>query len=121
LGSCALGAAGGFLAGDAYNKLQSDRASGERKDGKPCEGKAGDTNPALVEAVGKVADGAATIGKLGVQGAFGIGLIGAGAGVSSLASVGCGIAGAFAGIYLGTGDLTSAIEGVKGISVIIKP
>jgi RHS repeat-associated protein len=119
-GACALGAVGGFLAGDAYNKLQGDRSS--KSSGKPCDGdKAGDTNRPLVDQAGKFADGASALGKLGAQGAFGLALIGAGGKVSGLASAGCGALGALGGIYLGTGDLTRAIEGVKGISIIIKP
>jgi uncharacterized protein RhaS with RHS repeats len=123
-GACALGAVGGFLAGDVYNKLRGDRASqsSSSSGGKACEGdKAGDTNRPLVDQAGKIADGTSALGKLGAQGAFGIALIGAGGAASKLASTGCAALGALGGIYLGTGDLTRAIEGVKGISIIIKP
>lgn len=119
-GACALGAVGGFMAGDAYNQLQGDRSS--KSSGKSCDGdKAGDTNRSLVDQAGKIADGASALGKLGAQGAFGIALIGAGGAASKLASTGCAALGALGGIYFGTGDLTRAIEGVKGISIIIKP
>ena len=119
-GACALGAVGGFLAGDAYNKLQGDRAS--KTSGKACDGdKAGDTNRPLVDQAGKFADGFGSLGKIGAQGAFGVALIGAGGAASKLASTGCAALGALGGIYLGTGDLTRAIEGVKSISIIIKP
>ena len=119
---CAAGLAGGYLAGDAYVKAQADRqAARSSKSGSSCEAsKAGDTNPALSDAAGKVADGMNSIGKYGVQYGVAAGLTLAGATAGGFIGVGCGVAGALLGAYLGTGDVTRAIEGAKGVELIIK-
>jgi len=119
---CAAGLAGGYLAGDAYVKAQADRqAAKSSKSGSSCEaGKAGDTNPALSDAAGKVADGMNSFGKYGAQYGVAAGLTLAGATAGGFIGVGCGVTGAFLGAYLGTGDVTRAIEGVKGVELIIK-
>jgi hypothetical protein len=107
------------LAGDAYVKAQADReAAKSGESGSSC--KAGDTNPALRDRAGKVADGMNSFGKYGAQYGVAAGLTLAGATASGFIGVGCGVAGAFLGAYLGTGDVTRAIEGVKGVEVIIK-
>jgi RHS repeat-associated protein len=117
--SCGAGLAGGYLAGDLYNKLQGDRAT-KNAGSKPCDSNLGDANRPLVDQAGKVADGAVALGSRGAQGAVAAALIGAGAKTSGLIGVGCSAAGAFLGVYLGTGDLSRAIEGIKGVELVIR-
>jgi hypothetical protein len=116
---CASGLAGGFLAGDAYVKAQAERQAA--KGGKlGCDGgKAGDTNPGLVDGAAKVSDALNSFGKLGTQSAVTLGLIGAGAKTSGVVGIGCAAIGGFLGAYLGTGDVTSGMEGIKGVEIII--
>jgi RHS repeat-associated protein len=118
---CASGLAGGFLAGDAYVKAQADRQAA--KSGKSsCEAnKAGDTNPGLVDAAGKVSDAMNSFGKVGTQGVIAAALIGAGAKTSGFIGIGCSAVGGFLGAYLGTGDVTRAMDGIKGVEIIKRP
>ncbi len=117
---CASGLAGGFLAGDAYVKAQADRQAA--KSGKSsCEAnKAGDTNPGLVDAAGKVSDAMNSFGKVGTQGVVAAALIGAGAKTSGFISIGCSAVGGFLGANFGNGDVTRAMDGIKGVEIIIK-
>jgi RHS repeat-associated protein len=117
--SCAAGLTGGYLAGDLYNKLQDDRAA-KGSDKKPCESNLGDSNRPLVDQTGKVVDGFMALGSRGAQGAAAAALIGAGAKSSGLIGVGCSAAGAMLGVYLGTGDLNRAIQGINGVGIVIR-
>ena len=116
---CGSGFVGGFLAGDAYVKAQADRQT--TTGGKSCEGaKAGDTNPGLVNGAGKVSDALTSFGKVGTQSVVSLGLIGAGAKTSGFVGIGCAAAGGVLGAYFGTGDVTRAMEGIKGVQIILK-
>jgi RHS repeat-associated protein len=108
---CASGMAGGFLAGDAYVRAQQDRQDAKQARqaaGKSCENKGGDTNPGLVDGIGKVNDGMSSFGKLVTQGAVSAALIGAGAKTSGVVGIGCSALGAYLGAYLATGDASRA-------------
>ncbi len=117
---CGSGLVGGFLAGDAFVKAQADRQAA--KSSKPsCEAdKGGDTNPGLLDGAGKVSDAVNSFGKVGTQGVFAAALIGAGAKTSGFVGIGCSAVGGFLGAYFGTGDVTRAMEGIKGVEIIIK-
>lgn len=67
-----------------------------------------------------MSDAMNSFGKVGVQSVVTLGLIGAGAKTSGLVGLGCAVVGGFLGAYYGAGDLTNAMEGVKGVEVIIK-
>ena len=119
LGGCALGAIGGYLAGDQYVKAQAERAMA--KSGKSgCDSKLGDSNPALTDAVGKLNDAVNAFGSMGARGAVGIARVGAGGAVSGIAGIGCGAAGAYVGATFGTGSFATALEGIKGVRLEIK-
>ena len=117
---CGSGLAGGFLAGDAYVKAQADRQAAKSSKSSCEANKAGDTNPGLVDGVGKVSNAMSSFGKVGTQGVIAAALIGAGAKTSGFVGVGCSAVGGFLGAYFGTGDVTRAIDGIKGVEIIIK-
>jgi RHS repeat-associated protein len=117
---CGAGLVGGFLAGDQFVKSQADRHAAAKGGTSSCEGKAGDTNPGLVDGAGKVADAMNSFGKVGTQGVVAAALIGAGAKTSGFVGIGCSAVGGFLGAYFGTGDVTRAMDGIKGVQIIIK-
>jgi hypothetical protein len=117
---CGSGLVDGFLGGDAYVKAQADRQAAKSSKSSCEANKAGDTNPGLVDSVGKVSDAMNSFGKVGTQGVIAAALIGAGAKTSGFVGIGCSAVGGFLGAYLGTGDLTRAVEGIKGVEIIIK-
>jgi RHS repeat-associated protein len=117
---CGAGLVGGFMAGDAFVNAQADRHASAKGGTSSCEGKAGDTNPGLVDGAGKVADAMNSFGKVGTQGVVAAALIGAGAKTSGFVGIGCSAVGGFLGAYFGTGDVTRAMDGIKGVQIIIK-
>jgi len=117
---CGSGLVGGFLAGDAFVKAQADRQAAKSSKSSCEANKAGDTNPGLVDGAGKVSDAMNSFGKVGTQGVIAAALIGAGAKTSGFAGIGCSAVGGFLGAYFGTGDVTRAMEGIKGVEIIIK-
>ncbi len=117
---CGSGLVGGFLAGDAFVKAQADRQAAKSSKSSCEANKAGDTNPGLVDGAGKVSDAMNTFGKVGTQGVIAAALIGAGAKTSGFVGIGCSAVGGFLGAYFGTGDVTRAMEGIKGVEIIIK-
>lgn len=121
-GACAAAAIGGYMAGDMYVSKQNERKRNNA--GKPCPnedggGTAGDSNPGLVDAVGKVNDAMASLGEMGVRGGVALALMGAGASVNKAIGVGCGALGAFLGVKFGNGQLENLIKGVN-ISIKIR-
>ena len=117
---CGSGLVGGFLAGDAFVKAQADRQAAKSSKSSCEANKAGDTNPGLVDGAGKVSDAMNSFGKVGTQGVIAAALIGAGAKTSGFVGIGCSAVGGFLGAYFGTGDVTRAMEGIKGVEIIIK-
>jgi RHS repeat-associated protein len=117
---CGAGLLGGFLAGDAYVNAQSNRQAAKSEKSSCEANKAGDTNPGLVDGVGKVSDAMNSFGKVGTQSVIAAALIGAGAKTSGFVGIGCTAVGGFLGGYFGTGDVTRAIDGIKGVEIIIK-
>lgn len=117
---CGSGLVGGFLAGDAYVKARADRQAAKSSKSSCEANKAGDTNPGLIDGVGKVSDAMNSFGKVGTQGVIAAALIGAGAKSSGFVGIGCSAVGGFLGAYFGTGDVTRAMEGIKGVEIIIK-
>jgi hypothetical protein len=115
---CGAGLAGGYSAGDAYVRAQQDRQAAKSKNS-GCD-KQGDTNPGLVDGIGKVNDGVSSFGKLATQGVVSAALIGAGAKTSGVVGIGCSALGAYLGAYLATGDFSRAVDGIKGVEIVIK-
>ena len=117
---CGSGLVGGFLAGDAYVKMQADRQAAKSEKSSCEANKAGDTNPGLTDAAAKVSDAMSSFGKVGTQSVVVAALIGAGAKTSGFVGIGCSAVGGFHGAYFGTGDVTRAIDGIKGVEIIVK-